>query len=349
MQFTKTTCFTLGILLTSLITLAQAKEDSPVYALDQINQQVQLVNQKYLNYMSEMAHGRKVKKAEKKHQEFLQQIDNSKYALVSIPYYKGDRSLHEGIKSYFTLISNLQRENYGKVVNMEEIAEQSYDAMEAYLLFKRKINERMEAAGEERKKTIEAYCAKHDITLQEAPATEMGNKMKKMDEVIEYQEMIYLIFFKASIHDDQLLDALNGNNVTAVEQIRNALKKYSEEGLQRLDTVKSFRGGDVTLKTTCKKALEFFSREADMMEAFTDFAMKEEAFKTLKKNFERNPKAQNDKAEIDKYNAAVADINKASQKLNQVNEQLNKQRSEVYKNFNDAVKRFYDSHMPYAK
>jgi hypothetical protein len=333
-----------------LCTTAMAQnDDSPVAVLDKINKQIELVNQKYMVYMSEMAHGRRAKKAVKRHQELLQQIDNAKYALVEIPYYKGDRSLHESTKAYLNLIGNLQRENYSKVVNMEEIAEQSYDAMEAYLLFKRKINEKMDDADKERQKLVEDYCKKNNITLVEGPETEKDKKMKAMGEVIDYHETLYLIFFKASIHDEQLIDAMNENNLTAVEQIRNSLKKYSLEGLTRLDTIKSYRGTDATLKNACKRALDFFKKEAEMIDAFSDYKMKEEAFNTIKKNFERNTKAQSDKAEVAKYNAAVEDINKALQKYNQTNEQLNKQRSEVIKNWNDAESRFFDTNIPYAK
>lgn len=330
-------------------TAVAQNDDGPVKVMEQISKQIELVNQKYLNYMSEIAHGRRAKKAVKKHEEFLKQIENAKYALVEIPYYKGDRSLHESTKTYLNLINNLQRENYSKVVNMEEIAEQSYDAMEAYLLFKRKINEKMDEAGKERQRLVEEYCKKNNITLVDAPDTEKEKKMKLMGDVVDYHETLYLIFFKASIHDEQLIDAMNENNLTAVEQIRNSLKKYSDEGLSRLDTVKSYRGTDATLKNACKRALDFFKREADMIEAYSDYKMKEESFNTIKKNFERSSKAQSDKAEVAKYNAAVQDINKALEKFNQTNEQLNKQRSEIYKNWTDAESRFFDTNIPYAK
>jgi hypothetical protein len=326
-----------------------AQEDSPADALDKINVQISQVNQKYMAYMSEVAHGTKIKKAEKKHAAFMEQIDNSRYALASIPYYKGDKSLHEGTKSYLQLITNLQRENYSKVINLEEIAEQSYDAMEAYLLFKRKINERMDLAADERKTMIETYCTKHNITLVEAKETEEGSKMKKLDAVMDYKEMMFLIFFKASVHEDQLIEAMNKKNITAMEQIRSTITKYSDEGLQKLDTIKRYNGSDATLKLALKRTLDFFKKEAELLDAFTDFQMKEETFNAVKKAFEKNSRAQSDKKEIDKYNAAINEMNKSSEKLNQVNQQLNKNRTETYKNWNEANKRFLDTHVPYSK
>ncbi len=326
-----------------------AQEESPTLALDKINAEISLVNQKYMSYMSEVAHGNKVHKAEKKHTAFMEQIDNARYALAAIPYYKGDKSLHEGTKSYLQLITNLQRENYSKVINMEEIAEQSYDAMEAYLLFKRKIGERMEAASLERMNLVKTYCEKHNIQLVEGTKTEESRNMEKLDEVMDYKEMIFLAFFKASIHDDQLIEAMNKKNITAVEQIKGSLAKYSAEGLQQLDTLKGYRGSDATLKNALRRCLDFFKKEAEQIDAFTELQIKEETFNTIKKNFENNPRAQNDKKEIDKYNAAVNDMNKAVNNWNQINQQLNKQRTEAYNNWNEANKRFLDSHVPRAK
>jgi hypothetical protein len=322
--------------------------ESPVTALDKINLQMDLLNNKYLAYMSEVAHGKKVKKAEKKHQAYMTQIDNAKYALSDIPYYKGDKSLHEGTKKYLNLINNIQKENFGKVVNMEEIAEQSYDAMEAYILFKKKINEKMDEAEAELSKVTEEYAARNNITLVEGPKTERGEKMKKVGEVNDYYDNIYLIFFKASIHDDQLVEAMDAGNLTAVEQIKGSLEKYALEGIGKLDTTKAYKG-DGSLKNTCKRSMDFFKKEAGMLESFTDYLLKKEDFEAIKKNFERSAKAKNDKVEIDKYNKAVAEINKARDKYNQSLQTMNKLRADVYKDWNETVKRFMDTHIPYSK
>lgn len=327
--------------------VAQTPE-SPVVPLEKINSQLELVNEKYLRYMSESAHG-KAKKAVKKHEDFLAQIDNAKYALAEIPYYKNDKTLHESAKTYLTFISNLQKENYSKIVNMEEIAEKSYDAMEAYLMFKRKVNEKMEEAFQKRSEAVETYCTRHNIILQEAKEDERSAKMKKLDSVIEYYDKIYLIVFKAMIQDELLVDAMGKKNLTAIEQIKGSLGKYAAEGLQQLDTIKGFMGSDITLKNAAKRLLDFYKKEAVLIDNITDYYIKEEDFATIKKNFERSAKAKSDQAEIDKYNAAVNDLNKAVNKSNETVNQTNKGRTEALNQWNEAVKRFMDTHIPYSK
>ncbi len=344
----KFTLWVLFLLAANLQLFAQSADD-PVASLNKINEQMALLNNKYLIYMSEMAHGRKAKKAEKKHQAYLEQITNFRYALVEIPYYKGDKSLHEGTKKFLKLVESIQKEDYTKIVNLEEIAEQSYDAMEAYVMFKKKIDEKMSEADKEYEAIVEEYCKNHNINLVEGPKTEQESKMGKIGDVTDYYDQVYLIFFKASIHDDQLMEAMGKNNLTAVEQIKGSLLKYSLEGIATLDTLKLFRGGDASLKQTCKRAMEFFKKEAGMIDACTDYMIKKEDFEAIQKNFERNAKAKSDQKEIDKYNAAIKELNKSMDKSNQVIQTLNKSRADVYNDWNAIVKRFMDTHIPYAK
>ncbi|MCU0388247.1 MAG: hypothetical protein MUE71_06530 [Chitinophagaceae bacterium] len=347
MQPIKCSILLCALLFAGNLLFAQPAE-SAVTPLEKINEQMNLLNNKYIAYVSEMAHGKKIKKAEKKHQAYMEQITNFRYALAEIPYYKGDKSLHEGTKSYLKLVETIQKEDYGKVVNMEEIAEQSYDAMEAYILFKKKIDEKMADADKEFDKIQKDYCDRNNIQLVEGPKTEMSEKMNAIGTVSDYYDEMYLIFFKASIHDEQMVEAMEAKNLTALEQIKGSLLKYAEEGLAKLDTFRAYKN-DGSLRLSCRKAMEFYKKEASMLETVTDYFLKVEDFETVKKNFERNPKAKSDQKEIDKYNAAVKEMNKSLEKFNQTIQSMNKGRADVINNWNETGKRFFDTHMPYGK
>jgi peptidoglycan hydrolase CwlO-like protein len=231
---------------------------------------------------------------------------------------------------------------------MEEIAEQSYDAMEAYILFKKKIDEKMADADKEFDKIQKDYCDRNNIQLVEGPKTEMSEKMNAIGTVSDYYDEMYLIFFKASIHDEQMVEAMEAKNLTALEQIKGSLLKYAEEGLAKLDTFRAYKN-DGSLRLSCRKAMEFYKKEASMLETVTDYFLKVEDFETVKKNFERNPKAKSDQKEIDKYNAAVKEMNKSLEKFNQTIQSMNKGRADVINNWNETGKRFFDTHMPYGK
>lgn len=325
---------------------AQAQESDAVSIMDQVFKPLDLLNQKYLIYSSAVAHS-SARKSERKFRDYMEQIDNSNAALTGVPYYKGDKSLHNGVKEYLKLVRNVMNENYNKVVNMEEIAEQSYDNMEAYILMNKKVEEKMNAASDQLDALQKDYCTRNNITLLENTSTQ-SSKMAVVSKVMDYKNNNYLIFFKCAWQNDELLDAIAANNVVSIEQIRTALKKYAEEGMAKLDTIKTFNG-DATLKVACKTALRFFKEEADKSIAYTEFAMKEKAFLQLKKSFESNAKARSDKAEVDKFNKAVDEFNLAGKKLNETTNNLNKDRTNAYNAYNAATKDFLDTHIPYSK
>lgn len=336
------TCFAL------LHSASMAQDESPVTSLNKINQAMSKISEKYLAYMSAVAHSNnKAKKAEKKRDSFLEQISQSRYDITNVPYYKGDKSLHESALSYLKLTSDVMNENYAKVVNLEEIAEQSYDNMEAYLLMQKSVNDKMNEALDNQNKQVDAYCKKYNIQLMK-DESDLSKKMKKLDEVTNYENKIYLIFFKCSVQENELTEAIEKKNITSIEQIKSSMIKYADEGLAKLDTIKGYNG-DMGLKSSCRSALEFFKKEAEKTAVITDYFMKEEAFAQIKKNFENNPSAKSDKAEIDKYNKAVNEINAASKQYNQTNQSLNQTRDNVYNNWNNAVNTYMDRNVPYAE
>lgn len=323
-------------------------QDDPVVVLNQINAAVSGVSAKYLAYQSAMAHGSKARKCEKKRQELMDQIDKARYAIAETPYYKGDKSLHQSTTAYLKMTTDLFNENYSKLVNLEDIAEQSYDDMEAYILLKKQLAEKMDSMSEANHQKVVEYCAKNNIKLVEKDESVNSQKMKKVGQVMDYYNEIYLVFFKCSVQDDHLVSAMNEKNITAMEQAKSAMDKYADEGLEKLKSVKSF-DNDPTMTNACRNAIQFFKKEAAKSAALIDFMMKQESFDKVKKNFERNSNAQNDKAEIDKYNAAVKDLNNALNTFNQANQDLNKGRTDTYNNWNGATTAFMDTHVPYSK
>ena len=340
----KTFALAFAVLLLSNIQV-NAQDDSPVAYMGKISKQLDDINVKYIAYLSASSHG-SIRKAEKKRQAMMDQIEKSKANVNALPYYKGDKDLQKAAMDYMRLLTDVQNENYAKVVNLEDIAEQSYDNMEAYLLLKKKVNEKMHDAGEAQSKAQQAFCAKNNITLRSVE-DEMSLKMKKANQVMDYQDVLYLIFFKCSAQENSLMQAIEKHDITAIEQSKNSMVKYADEGLSRLDTIKSFEG-DATLKTACKRSLEFFKKEADKTSVTTDFFMKSEAFEQVKKSFENNPNAKKDKNEIDKFNKAVNDINAASNNYNNNGQKLNSDRKAAYEDWNNTQKAFLDTHVPYS-
>src|SRR5688572_28078347 len=121
---------------------------TPGAYLSTISEKVRNINQTYINYLSAVSHGKSAKKVEKLRLKTVNDIFNARGEVMATGGFKGDKSLRDATAAYLKTCYLVFNEDYHKIVNMEEIAEQSYDAMEAYLLAQEKAGEKLEEAAE---------------------------------------------------------------------------------------------------------------------------------------------------------------------------------------------------------
>jgi hypothetical protein len=301
-----------------------------------------------MNYLSAVSHGKSARKVEKLREKTVNTIFTARGEVAGTPPFKGDKTLKEATVNYLKIVYAVFNEDYAKIVNMEEVAEQSYDAMEAYLLAQEKAGEKLKSAAEGRTKIARDFAQKNNVQLTEN-RSELDEKLEKADKVSEYHDKLYLIFFKSYKQEMYLMDAIGRSDINAVEQSRNALQNYATTGLEEVDKIDAFNS-DASLHTACKKALQFYKEVAERkVSPITDYLVAQENFKKIKKTAETKPANQRSQADIDNYNKAIAEINKAGNTYNKANAEMNKGRSEVIDSWNSAVKRFMDVHVPYSK
>ncbi len=313
-----------------------------------MSEQQRKVNQTYINYLSAVSHGKSARKVEKLREKTVNIIFDTRMKIAGTPPYKGDRVLRDATVSYFKTCYIVFNEDYGKIVNMEEIAEQSYDAMEAYLLAQEKAGEKLEEAAKLQYETAKKFAQAHNIQILESK-DELDLKMEKSDKVNEYYNKLFLIFFKSSKQDAYLTEAINVSDVNAVEQNRNALLNFSTTGLEQLSSINAFQS-DASLLTACKKVLQFYKEMSQKkMESISNFIVINGNFKKLKKSFDSKPSNQRKEGDIDAYNKGIGEINKASNAYNKANNEINSDRNAMIKLWNSSVKNFMDTHMPYAR
>ncbi len=346
--------YTLYILATSMITLflfttlasIAQNTDNPGAYMSSINNAQTEMNQKYMAYMSAVAHGRRARKIEKMRQQTLESITNARYKTVDVPIYKGDNTLRQSSIDYIQLCYKVFNDDYSHIVNMEEIAEQSYDQMQAYILLQEKTSEKIKEASNKMDSAVKQFATKYNVKLVETK-DELGEKMSVAGKLNHYTNELYLIFFKCNWQDGKVTDAMNKKKVTDIEQARNALSRYADEGLLALDTLKSFQG-DPSLAAACRQALQFYKKAAETdIPKLTDYYLKEENFEKLKK--EMDGKSSKTQADIDAYNKAVKDINASVNSFNQTNTTINNNRTQVVQNWENTEKSFSDTHMPYYR
>lgn len=332
----------LSLLLFNSNTKAQSFENPGDYMgyIGKANEDLQAI---YLSYLSAVAHNR-ARKVEKRRAEVVNAITETRYKIQGLPPWKGDKSYRDTTVVYLKLLNNIFNEDYAKIVNMEEIAEQSYDAMEAYMLAQEKANEKLQDASKRQQEMQKQFAAKNNITLINSE-NDMDRKSKEANALMKHYDDVYLVFFKPYKQEMYLVDAVNRKNVVAIEENKNALKKFAEEGLKKLQTLKGYNN-DPSLIVACREALQFYKNEAEQTQVITDFILKEENFSKLKKAFDSKPASKRTKTEIDDYNKAINDFNEAVNDYNKVNKQINKDRGKILDNWNGTVKTYLDNYMP---
>ena len=177
-----------------------------------------VMNKTYLGYMSAVAHSGSAKKVEKMRQQTLESIQDCKFKISELPYYKGDNSLRKSSMDYIDICYKVFNEDYAHIVNMEEIVEQSFDEMQLYILTMEKTNEKLQDAYEKIKKAQNDFAAKYKVTVLNTK-DELSNNMEITSKVNSYRDKLYLIFFKCNWQDDQITDAINSKKLTGIEEV----------------------------------------------------------------------------------------------------------------------------------
>ena len=333
----------------SFITKIQAQTyDDPVAYMQAIDNAYREMNEKNMAYMSAAGHGRRARKIEKLRIQTLQTIENTRNKLIDLPLYKGDNSYRKSSIDYAQFCYNIFNEDYKKIVNLEDIAEQSVDEMQAYLLLQEETNKKYKEATAIINQAEKDFAKKYNINLVEHK-DELGDKLEVATKLTHYANQVYILFFKCNWEENQLTQALNNKKITQAEQARNALITYANEGLQLLnsDSLKDFQM-DPALAQQCRIALTFYKKVGEKdVPKMLDYFLKRENFDKIKNSMDT--KSNRTQQDVDTYNAAVREMNKGVDEFNQINQNLNSQKNQLVNNWEVTEKSFIDAHMPYYK
>lgn len=338
----------LSLLFFFTLVLSAAAQDNPAAYMDTLGNAQLEMSKSYMAYISAAAHSKRKRKIETLRLETVDNIVNCQNTIKSLSPYKGDNTLRQACLDYVQLCYKIFDDDYAHIVNMEEIAEQSYDEMQAYLLLQQATDDTLEMAISRMHNAEQAFAQKYNVNLVDEK-TDLGEKMKQTDRLGKYRDKVYLLFYKCNWEDGQLIEALNQNNATKAEQDRSALDKYAIEGLAVLDTLKPF-DNDASLAIACRQALVFYKNEAEtQIPTLTDFFLKEESFNKLKAALDAKADKDRTQQDIDNYNKAVTDLNNSVTVFNQINNDLNGGRNKADATWDVTEKNFLDAHTPYYK
>jgi hypothetical protein len=256
---------------------------SAVEYLTYIEKEQGLISKSTWKYTTAVAHSKSARRIDNTRKQLIKSIEAAQKKInILKDGYKGDVEYKNQVLQYLDICKININEEYEKLINMQEVAEQSYDDMEAYLLMRDLINEKLDSENEKVDNAFKSFALKYNITIAEGNS-ELGEKIKLSNEVFDYHTALYLIFFKVNFTDTSLTKAIEKKDFSAIQQNSNSLIQYSDEGLEKLKTIKPYKG-DSSMITITKKALEYHKKEAQQyVPKIVDLIMINEKFDKAKK------------------------------------------------------------------
>jgi len=334
-------------LATVLFLSLNAASQSAVQYMDKIGREFDKISKETWDYTRAVAHNKKARLIETKRREMINANRNALNRIKNMQDFKGDVAYRDSTARYLELSYIVLNYDYAKIVDMEEISEQSYDAMEAYMTAQEKANEKLEVAFEVAVKAQQEFAKNNNINLIDKE-NKTEEKLEKASEVFKFYNKIYLVFYKPFKQEVYLLDAMAKEDINAMKQNQEALSRLSKEAKEQLKSIKPYRN-NTSLKAACTDVLEFYIYEADKkVSSLIEFYLQKEKFDKLKTAMDKKGKNPS-QSEIDEYNAAVNSFNKASNDFNNVNNELNNKRASVLEGWNNAVSRFLDRNVSNKK
>ena len=337
------TVFLLSIFI-SAITL---KAQNPVAYMDKINVEFKKISEETWDYTRAVAHNKKARQIEGQRRQMINANRNGLNKIKNMQPFSGNSAYRDSTVRYLELSYAVLNNDYSKIVDMEEISEQSYDAMEAYMMAQQIANDKMEAAFDIAVAAHEKFAAENNITLIDKNS-KTSDKLEKASEVFKFYNQIYLVFFKPYKQEIYLIDAQSKGDINAVKQNQESLSKLSKEAKEKLKAIIPYKN-NTTLKAACTDVLDFYIMEADTkVPLLVDFYLKKEKFDKLKTATDKKGGSLS-QSEASEFNAAVTDYNKASNDYNKINADLNSKRSSNLENWNNAVSKFLDRNVSTKK
>ena len=182
-------------LLISIFSYSQSTTSAVEY-MDYFTAEYTKIQKDSWDYTKSVSHGRSARKVEKKRVELIQSSSAALNKAKGAKEFEGNASYRDSVVEYFELLGKVLREDYAEIVDMEEIAEQSYDLMEAYMMARDQAGEKMKAASKMISREQRTFAEGHNITIIEDDS-DLSKKMEIADMVYDHYNEVYLIFFKS--------------------------------------------------------------------------------------------------------------------------------------------------------
>jgi hypothetical protein len=336
---------TLLILFVSTSLFAQDFK-TPVDYLNYLGKEQQTIAKSTWKYTLAVAHSTSARRIEATRKQLLKSIQTSSKKIEALKSgYKGDVEYRDKVLSYLYFAEKNINEEYSKIIDLQDVAQQSYDFMEAYIMTRDLVNKKLDAESEKVQLAQQEFADKYHITLS-TELSDLGKKIELSNEVFDYHTVLFLIFFKVNITDVNLSNAIEKKDLGAIEQNASSLLKFADEGLEKIKTIPNYKNDSSILNET-KKALLFYKKTAqEFTPKVVSYLMFYDKFNNAKKSLESKSESEKSKEEVENYNSMVKQINKEIAVFNKLSSDNYEEKTNILNNWNEKGDAFISKYVP---
>lgn len=326
------------VLIVSSNLLAQGGETAGQY-MEKVGKEFKEIQAATWDYTKSAANNKSARKINKRRLELIQQIDASTRNVSKLPPFARKTYFKDSVLSFLKMQKIVIAEDYAKIMDLEDIAESSYDAMEAYFKAREIASQKLELSSTRVNEAYKAFAKENNINLIDGEDDKITKQLAVADEVYSHYNEVYLIFFKAYKQESYFLAALNKGDIAGMEQNKSMLETLSMECTEKLKKIKAFRGTDNSILKPALELMNFYKMESSTkFSSLIEYQTKAIAFEKSKKAFEAIKNKTN--SDINNYNNLIGEFNNSLNAFNKTNSELNNSRSSLLNNWNKASQNF---------
>lgn len=331
------------ILLFSAVTMAQTVPGSAEY-MDELSPSFNKLKVRTWDYLRVVSQGHGAFLVESSRQNLLRELKDAKEETMLAPGFNGSDDFKNSLVSYFAVTYSILDEDYDMILDMEAISNESYDAMETYLIAKEKANEKLDEAYYHLVKAQTKYADENELIIHRLEDDEMTKKIEKTGRILAYYNKVYLIFFRVFKQESMVMEALQRDDLKDFEWSNKILEFEAKVAMEKMNQIVAFEN-DSSLILGANESLNFYYREATVdAEATRKYYENKKRYADGKAEYEKIPQEDLTQADVDKINGIGREYNEAIKNFHSLNKALNQERVVYLNRWNSIVESFFKKH-----
>ena len=254
--------------------------------------------------------------------------------------FNGDLEYKNNFLEYLNICQKQIALHFENISGLKELNNQTYEAMEKYMLERNFINKNIKYQSEILNQNQLDFAKKYKLNFKESK-NELSNKMKIAVEVFDNHSALYLIYFKVYVTEAHLRNAIKDKKIDEIKSISAELLNYGNEGLMKLKNIKSYQN-DLSLVNATEVTINFAIKQTeDFVPKVLNYLSENEKFTAFKNsvNSDKNPET------VAEFNKMVTKKNVMTQDYNNLNKKFDSERLNVYNNWNIVGENFISKYV----